>query len=192
MPDPPGNQVKGVALRNFVQFTDRVAGPGAWDQVLARVDPEVAEAHRHGAIVSGGWYPLGWYAALHVAAEQAGLRAAPNFAYALGRESTRVDLSSGVYKLLLAVVSPSFLLGKAPLIFGSYYKQGAMTVTGATATHTRASWTGCVGFTAHIWRDIVGGCEGALVAAGARDVVLRMVSGGRDGDESAVADADWR
>lgn len=185
------NLVKGVALRNFAAAADKVAGAGAWERVRAAVTGDVAEALRHGSVVSGGWYDIAWYAELHRAAVRAGLSAQPSFAWAFGRESTRMDLSGGVYQFILKVISPAFLISRAPLLFSSYYKHGAMSVSGTTATHTRAQWQGCTGFTAAIWQDVVGGCEGALVAAGARDVVLRIASGGRDGDDSAMAEADW-
>ena len=188
---PSGNRVKGVVFRNFVQVTTRIGGAEAWAKVAAALEPEVAEAHRHGAIVSGGWYPVAWYCAFHRAAEKAGIQAAPSFAWAMGRESTRMDLSGGIYHLLLRVVSPAFLISKAPLLFNSYYQQGSMVVSGTTSTHTRAEWKGCAGFSAHVWQDVVGGCEGALEAAGAKGVALRVVHGGRDGDERTVADADW-
>jgi hypothetical protein len=141
-------------------------------------------------VFSGNWYPLAWYADLHRAAQKAA-GAGPELARTIGLEATKDDLS-GIYRIFLLVVSPEFVLSKAPLLFNTYYDTGTMAVSEAMRGRARAQFSGCTGFDRNLWLDLQGSCQAGLEAAGARDVVISLTAGGGDGDATMEIEARWR
>jgi hypothetical protein len=117
--------------------------------------------------------------------------AGPELSRQLGYESVKDDLS-GVYRIFILVVSPQFLLARAPRLFGNYYDTGAMHVLEAEPGRGRARWSGCAGFDHGLWQDVLGGCEAALVAAGAQDLTLTVTAGGGDADHTMDIEGRWR
>jgi hypothetical protein len=183
-------QTKGIGFRNFVTCLGRLKGPGAVAAMLAALPADLAGQLRDELLFSGNWYPLAWYRELHRAAQQA-TGAGPELARAIGYESVKADLS-GIYKIFILVVSPQFLLARAPRLFGNYYDTGTMTVLEAERGRARARWSGCAGFDANVWQDILGGCEAALHAAGAKELVFDTITGGGDADQTLEVTARWQ
>lgn len=185
------NRIKGVGIRGFVATVQRLKGDAQWQQVLASVPGEVGEALRYGRVIPSGWYPLRWYQWLHQACQSCGLggRELPR---AIGFENTKAELTRGVYKLLLRVVSPQAVVTQASTIFGKYYETGTMQVDDARQGAARVHWSDCADFDRNVWQDVIGGCEGALAAAGATDIVMTVLRGAGDGDTGAEVSAEWR
>jgi hypothetical protein len=118
-----------------------------------------------------------------------------DFARNMGRDVLLHDLG-GVYKIFLIVVSPEYMLSKAPLVFGSYYDTGKMEVVEHGKRYARAVFSGCTGFDRNLWDDMIGSCEGALMAAGAVEPFSRVLRGGGtvnpDEDPDAEMEMRWR
>lgn len=151
---------------------------------------DAGDALRYGAVVASGWYPLEWYTALHAAARAAG--APPSFAREVGRVTTHRDLTTGVLKLVTRALTPAIMVSIGSRTFNRYYEVGHLEVTSPAAGRARLAWTGCVGFDRNLWEDVLGGCLGALEAAGAQDAHVAWTSGGSDGQDHATATARWR
>jgi hypothetical protein len=183
-------RAKGVNFRTFVKVLRKMRGERIAEAALDLAPSELARSFRAGLVFSGNWYPLAWYAALHQAAQKA-TGAGPELARAIGLEAVRDDLS-GIYRIFLLVVSPEFVLGKAPLLFSTYYDTGTMTVTDPARGRARAQWHGCAGFDRNLWLDVEGSCQAGLEAAGARDVTFTVLAGGGDGDTTMELEARWR
>jgi hypothetical protein len=183
-------RAKGVNFRTFIKMLRKLRSDRVAESTLDLAPAELARSFRAGLVFSGNWYPLSWYADLHRAAQQAA-GAGPELARTIGLEAVRDDLS-GIYRIFLLVVSPEFVLGKAPLLFNTYYDTGTMTVTDAARGHARAQWRGCAGFDQNLWLDVEGSCQAGLEAAGARDVAFTVLAGGGDGDATMELEARWR
>jgi hypothetical protein len=183
-------RAKGVNFRTFVKVLRKMRGDRIAEATLDLAPDELARSFRAGLVFSGNWYPLAWYAALHRAAQKA-TGAGPDLARTIGHEAVKDDLS-GIYRIFLLVVSPEFVLGKAPLLFNTYYDTGVMTVTDTARGRARAQWAGCAGFDRNLWQDLVGSSQAGLEAAGAKDVVLNVPTGGGDGDTAMELEARWR
>jgi len=67
-----------------------------------------------------------------------------------------------------------------------------MEVAERRSGYARGRCVGCAGFDANLWAYLLGGSEAVLVAAGARDLKLSVLEGGRDGDASLVFEGTWR
>jgi hypothetical protein len=184
------NRCKGSCFHDFKSVVCRVHGDPSWPKVLSRLDREVADAIRYRAVVSGGWYPLSWYHHLHIVTHMT-LDVGFEFSREVGRLSTIHALTTGLYKVFMKVVSPKLVITNAPSVFGSYYERGRMIIEEKRSGYVRASWTHCVDFSRAIWEDVFGGCLGALQAAGAKGVQIRVLGGGRDGSDNGELEAKW-
>jgi hypothetical protein len=185
-----GPRAKGVNFRTFLKVLRRLRGERIVEATLDDTIPELARNYRSGLVFSGNWYPIAWYADLHRAARKA-TGAGLELAQAIGFESVKDDLS-GIYRIFLLVVSPEFVLSKAPLLFNTYYDTGTMEVYESGRGHARARFSGCTGFDANLWADVTGSCRAALEAAGAREVTATIRAGGGDGDDHLDLEARWR
>ncbi|MBI5478957.1 MAG: hypothetical protein HY906_08885 [Deltaproteobacteria bacterium] len=183
-------RAKGVNFHTFIKILRRLRGDRIAEATLDLAPPELSRNFRAGLVFSGNWYPLSWYADLHRAAQKAA-GAGPDLARTIGFESVKDDLA-GIYRIFLLVVSPEFVLSKAPLLFSTYYDTGTMAVSEAARGQARAQFTGCTGFDRNLWLDVQGSCQAGLEAAGARDVAINLIAGGADGDTSMELEARWR
>ncbi len=84
------------------------------------------------------------------------------------------------------------MIKHAPGIFKTYYDTGTMTAMAPGKRMARIEVDGAEGFTENLWEDTIGGIQGALEAAGAKEVTMTVMAGGTDGDTSCVVDATWR
>jgi len=184
------NRCKGTNIHNFLRVLRLEGGETREAECIARLPEDLRSAVRYGAIVRGGWYPIHWYRALHAAAQAIGM--GPGFPRTVGKISALQDLSGGIYSVFLRIVSPAFLLTGSARIFHRYYERGTMDIIESRAGYVQAKFRDCSGFDHNIWQDLLGGCEGALVAARASDVRVRVIDGGNDGDDHASFEAYYR
>ena len=187
MGDAP--KIKGVALRNFRDVLAQVCEPQVVERVEAAFPTEVRDAFDHGRVVASGWYLLDWYKAMHAAARDV-TRAGPSFARKIGRESTKRDLT-GIYRVFLQMISPQAMVSLSARVFGLYYTVGTMRVLEKREGFARVGVLDCDGFDENIWQDVLGGSELGLELAGAKNVRMRIESGGHTGDTSTVLVAHW-
>jgi hypothetical protein len=186
---PGTSRVKGVALRNFEKLLVEFFDARTAAAVIEALPNDARDALKRHAVVSGGWYPLDWYKAMHAAARQV-TGSGPALAWRIGRESTKLDLT-GVYRVFLRMLSPGFVLSASSRIFSTYYSPGKMRLVESREGAAHVAFDACEGFDANIWQDVLGGCEVALELTGANNVRVHMVRGGKDGDVSAEAVARW-
>jgi hypothetical protein len=187
LPEP---QVKGLAFRSLVAAAKRLCGPPVLDKMLPFLPEEIARAVKHSGFLTGGWYPLPHYRALHAAIARASGRGL-ELARALGRDATMDDFS-GVYRVLTFVLSPEFLIRRAPGIWNRYYDTGSLTVPVARKGYAEAEFRGCRGFDRVLWEDAVGGSIGILEACGAKEIHVHIRDGGGDGQDFLDAVCAWR
>lgn len=185
------NRVRGVAFGTFEDVIRAAKGDAVFARVLEHeASAEFAEMLRKGLVVKSAWYPLAWYRALHRATRE--ITSDPSVSRAIGRVSTRDDLTSGFLKFVVRMLSAQTLVKVSSSVFNRYYETGRMQIVDARDGFARARWTGCRGFDHAVWEDVLGGCEGGLEASGARNIRGRFVSGGRDGDDDAECDVSWK
>jgi len=180
---------KGTCWRSLLAAVTELHGPGAVDRVVAALPSDLGERVRSKSLLTSQWYPLEWFKTTYGTARQV-LGGGPSFARDVGRVSTIDDLK-GIYKVFLLFISPQYFLSKAPLMFNSYYSVGRMIVLDPQPRSVGARLEGCVGFDLNLWEDVLGVAEGSLTAAGAKEVQVELLSGGRDGDTGCEMRATW-
>jgi hypothetical protein len=182
-------RTKGVGFRNHVVHLGRLRGEAVVERTLGLFDAPLAQQLRERLFFSDEWYPLAWLAQLHAAA-RAATGEGTELARRLGYESVRGDLR-GLYSVFLLVVSPTFVIGKSAKLFSTYYDTGTMSVEPVDRTCVKARWVGCAGFDENLWTDVLGGCEAAMDAAGAKGLKLTILDGGGRSDGLRI-EARWR
>jgi hypothetical protein len=180
--------MKGMSLRNYPLVLRELRGTDAERRMLQLLPIDVRDALGTGRIVASSWYPVDWKCAMHEAGRRATGEA--GLARIMGHEMTRRDLQ-GVYRVFMRIVSPRYVLSVGARLFSSYLRPGTMTVTEVRPGYTQVEFAGCQGFSHDLWLDVAGGCEAALQGAGAANVRLRILAGGRDGDAHSTMRAWW-
>ena len=151
---------------------------------------ELGEGLRVGAITTGGWYPIEWYAKMHAAAQKA-CGEGPELSRELGRNAVRDDFKAGAYRLITVTLSPQALFKLAQKVMTLYWDSGRVVVEQAEPGRVVGRFDGFHGFDRNIWEDVVGGTIGFLEVGGAKDVQPRVVAGGGDGDAHMVYVVRW-
>lgn len=180
------NQIRGQAFRSVFDVIDEVAGPGSKERVMPLLPCEIADAHRYGAMVASGWFPIGWYQNLHLAIRQA-LPVGSDIHRRIGFASTRRDIN-GVYRFLLQIASPEIGFTYASRILGTYFKDYRSSILENVANRVRIKLE-IPGACSEIWSDIAGGSEAILSACGARSGAV-VVRAGANGT-AAELEASW-
>jgi hypothetical protein len=183
--------VKGVAIRGILSSMERLCPPGAIDQLVPLLSESFGRSVKHRSFVSGGWYPLREYRNLLGAVMQVTGHDV-EIIETLAREATLNDFRSGIYQLLKLVLSPEFLMRRAGGVFSRYYDTGSLRVVEARHGYAEAQFRGCIGFDRVLWRDAVAGAMAVLEASGAKDVRIRPLRGGGDGDVDLDIISEWR
>ncbi|MCB9585628.1 MAG: hypothetical protein H6718_09530 [Polyangiaceae bacterium] len=187
-------QIKGLSTRSVFQALGTLRGPEVAEQVIERLvasaeSQELGELLRLGGILASTWYPLAWHGQLMRAVRQV-TGEGPELIWALGRESTAADLSS-VHKMFMGLLAPHTVLSVSPRMFGNYYDTGKVQVSESRKGYGLVEWSGCRGFDANLWTEILGGSEALLEAAGAKSIAIQRLHGGGNGQDFMRADANW-
>lgn len=183
-------QGRGTNLRVFVQVFRDLEGSALTERLLDLVPADLGAALRNGTIEPHAWYPLAWNRALHTAAAQVtgeGLELARR----IGRASVQTHFL-GPIGAMLGQLSFDILRDHAARAFQQFYDTGRLEIVEVGAGACLLRWLGCVDFDALLWHDVLGGCEGALLAAGLRDPEGSFLEGGADGDRNALARLAWK
>jgi hypothetical protein len=160
------------------------------EQTLPLLPDEVARSVKHNSFLTGGWYPLAHYRALHGAISRVAGRG-HELARVLGRNATLDDFR-GVYRVLTFVLSPEFLMRRSPGLFNRYYDTGSLSVSVARRGYAEADFHGCTGFDRTLWEVVIGGAIAGLEACGARAVQVAIRAGGGDGEDFLIGTCTWR
>jgi hypothetical protein len=158
-------------------------------RVVGELSGEVGERARSGSLIAAGWYPLEDYRQIHAVAQRLTGKGV-ELARELSRDATMQDFR-GIYSVLTFVLTPQFLVKRAPGIFGRYFDTGKVEVPEARSGFARAKFSGCAGFDRSVWEDAMGGTLALLEACGAEQLQLTVHSGGGDGDDHLEATTTW-
>jgi hypothetical protein len=183
---------RGSSFRGLLRELERRDGKELVERILDDLDPEVGKPLRYGQVISVGWYPIAWYAALYASIGRV-LGGLPALAFDLSFAATRHDFST-LHRVAIALMSPELLIGQAPRFVGLYYKGGNTDVVGAaTAAKGGAEvrFSGWHGFSAAVWQDLTGGSAAVLEACRAKNVRHRVIAGGGDGDSHMTTLFEW-
>lgn len=171
MPRPPGQnpyRVKGHGLRARMAIYDRVV-PGGSAAVLAALDDPAVRDYLSAPILAASWYDLFAHAALDRAA--AGLRRMPAWESVASASAIQAKSdASGIYSLLLRLVSPHTLVRKLGAISAQYFDHGKIDAVKLEDRAARLTYGGIANQLYWWWTGIGEGYVRALFQiAGAKN-----------------------
>jgi hypothetical protein len=186
----PEPRVKGVAFRTIDRCFLELFGAAAHVKAHGLMQRDVCEAYRYGTLLPASWYPISWYRDIFGAFRGAtGL--GPELPRRIGALAVRHDMS-GVHKRLLAwLTSPETLLGLSQRVFNTYYDTGKVEILESRSGFVRMRASKCTGWDLNMWSELAGSSHALLEVAGARQVRVRGVFGGHDGDDQHTLEATW-
>jgi hypothetical protein len=183
-------RIKGLTFRTSDVCFKEMRGQAARDRAHQLMSPDLREAFHKGLILTGSWYPIEWYREMH-RAMRAATGEGTELARRLGYVTMQYDMKRIHNRLISRLVSPQMLFKFGARVFNSYYEKGDFTVVKSGQGNVRARLDGCVGFNQSIFIECAGGSVALLEAAGAKEVRLHVLEGGRDADEHMVMEAHW-
>lgn len=167
----PENQVRGQSFRSVLGACEEVLGTGGRTRVLAALPQDIREAYLYGAIVSGGWYPIEWYVDVLRAIRTQG-PTVPHVGRQVGRISAQEDIR-GVYKFILRLTTPSFVLAQLGRIIGTFFRQSDFDIVERKPRFVQLEVT-IPGASTDLWEDFAGAAEAILVIAGAEEAEIAV------------------
>jgi hypothetical protein len=183
-------QSKGVNFRSFLGALRRLRGDAVVSRTFDLLPPEIGEPLRLNAITTGGWYPVEWYVELQKAAQKATGEGA-ELSRAVARDGIRDDFKSGTYRLISISLAPETLFKLAQRVMALYWDGGRIVIEQAEQGRAMGRFDGFKGFDRNVWEDVIGGPIGVLELGGAKNVQVRVMAGGGDGDEHMVYVVRW-
>ena len=167
-------ETKGQTIRSLMTAIEALWGADVLRRTIEACPPEVRASLTDGRLVSGGWYPVGWYREVH-AALRVVMPSEPNISSRLGRKTTELDLQ-GPLRWCLQLAGPELLARFADKIHSSYFRGGKTTVVREKGQLT-LRMSEMHGMNKHMWDDLVAGCAVLFEAAAGHDVLLRSAGG---------------
>ena len=186
----PGPRVKGIAFRTIDTCFTELCGVDARARAHALLDSEVAEAYRYGTLLAASWYPIGWYRDV-LAAFRASVSAGPELPRRIGRLSAQHDMKGAHKRLVAWLASPQTLLSLSQRVFNNYYDTGSLQISESRPGFVRMHAVGCLDWDVNMWSELAGSSEALLEIAGARQVQVRWLSGGREDGPDHEFEAHW-
>jgi len=105
--------------------------------------------------------------------------------------STRRDAGT-VLRVFFRVLTIPILLGQAGRVFKMFFEGCDAGIEILEPKHVIVRWSGCHGFDRNLWLDQLGSCEELFALHGGRELSLKVISGGNDGDTTMAMEAQWR
>ena len=188
MPKSRSAEAKGINFRGLLDAIAALHGPEAQRAVIAACGGEVGGLLGRGGLTAGAWYDVAWYRELHASAQRTLRRS--DIPRECARWAIQRDLS-GIYRVLLFLLTPDSIISKCPRIMQQYWRGGVMRVPMVRDGMAAVEFLGWSGFDQNVWQDIIGSVEGGLEAAGAQSVRIHITAGGRDGDDDLQLEVRW-
>lgn len=165
--------VKGTAVITTPKFVEQVHGPQAHARWLAALSPASHDIFK-GIILPSTWYPASaaisdptrllcdmFYGGKH------------DGAWKLGRFSAEFALH-GIYKLLVRMASPRFVVEKGSSLIANYYRPMQLATRDLDATHLSVTFSGMDEPTEFVAPRIGGWVERAFEICGAKGVAVSV------------------
>jgi hypothetical protein len=183
-----GIRVKGQAIVAFERTLAELKGPDAMSALAPHLGSELVQVIKNREVLSVGWYPIEWYAALHDAAQNVHGAA---ISREIGRAATRHDVTT-LYRFILRFLSPTTLVSQIKRIFGMAFDGGEVVIEENKSGSARIRFVGCPGSNRGVWEDMLGSIETLLELCGGRESSARVVAGGSDGDAAMTCVLTWK
>jgi hypothetical protein len=176
-------RTKGTGVASFIDVIKERLTPAQLETLEAGLPPESLALFRR-RILAVEWIPLAIQFPIGDALLTRVLNGDEAAYVAIVHEASRRDLA-GVYKLLIRVMSPEHVAGRASKIFKTYVESGDMRVQPISRENGRARFLIDVdGYAPYpqTWLALRGYIEAPLLITGAKNLQVTLVSHALVGD----------
>jgi hypothetical protein len=180
--------MKGVAFRSVLESFTAMYTQEVTAECLKRCSAELQQAVNYQRIVAGGWYPMEWYRQLlkSFCAVTGGETCLKD----LGRNSVERDVR-GVYRAVVKLLSPDTIMSVYARLFSHYFTHGRLVVEERAPLYLRVKLFDCIGFDKNVYTELIASSERLMELAGGKNVRMRLLKGGKDGDSFALIEGRW-
>lgn len=185
----PDAQLKGSAYLSTLAFIEQHFGADAKARVLARL-PEEDRAMLGGLILPIRWYPLAPFPRLLRAMEEELGRGDLTLVTERGTWAAIHDMKT-VHKLLLKVLTPSWVVQKAMRLWPSFHTSGRWEAAREDERHARAVLHDLGVVDEAMCATLKGWIIGLLTLAGARHPAVEHVACRAHGAPACVYQVAW-
>lgn len=179
--------VKGTLMAARRRFVAARYGDDASERVRAALEGRARELYDNA--ISFSWYPLTEMVEIDRAILSQVMDGDLRAFDAFGEEVALHDLPT-IYRVLLRVGSPGFLLKRAQVAYGAYFRGGRIQHEGSAAGEAGVIYDGLMPY--YLCRYAVGGWLRAAVGlTGTKDVVVTKAECAHHGHERCRWHIDW-
>ncbi len=182
-------KVSGLVLLARKTFVNEHFGQGAWERVLASLDPEDQNFFR-GLLIHAGWYPFDVGERLDQAIVDVLGGGNPAVFENIGAKSARANLES-VHKSFVTPGDPQAFLSQAKTIYKYYYNSGSRSYEKTGPRSGVIITEGAETFSAADCLTVVGWHKEALRICGAKQVMVRETSCRAKGGPHCRYELSW-
>jgi hypothetical protein len=183
-------RVRGVVFYNLLNALRVRHGQRVAEDVLDAMDPFVARSIRERKVDASTFYPSSEHRHMYRAACEVTGRG-PEIAREFGRFTIEHNIPV-LYRMCLHALTPDFAIQRAHSVYRRYFDRGAVRLLERAPRWAVVEVGDCPGFDECLWLDVLGGCEGALLTTGAREVEIGYIAGGTDSATTSRIAARWR
>ncbi|MCI0636274.1 MAG: hypothetical protein L0206_20525 [Actinobacteria bacterium] len=181
--------MRGIVLKTYREVLRERFGEGGLGDVAGALEPETRDLFGS-MIIATEWYPNRHIVNLYETIVRVHYGGQPEGIRELGRISAKRDLR-GVFKIFVVVVSPQYLVSKTASVWSRYFDHGRVQIMDQRRGFCRGKFFDVLSYSTAFWHEILGSCIGAIEAAGGKNVVVQIVSGGTAKDSTMESEIRW-
>ena len=171
---------KGIGIRGYLDAVGSLHGSEARQKVLDALPQHVRRIAQDDSMRTK-WVKVSDFFAVYDVVTKVLFDGDYSKLIEIGRQQVRNDMSSGIYRIFMKVISPSWAVKRAPMFWRLYHDSGELIVEEKEPKHI----IGRVNYPIPhpgFWWDQIGSFVGVLEAAGAENVRWTITGGGGSND----------
>lgn len=182
-------KVKGAAVKSIYDYIKNKQ-PQRYQEWLMTL-PERSKLIMSSQIISSEWYDLHFGVILPTqSAGKLFFDSEIDAAWQLGRYSSDLALK-GLFKIIVKMASPGFIISRASQILTSYYDQGKVTIDERNSNHVKLIFSNFGQGMQILYNRIGGWLENTFEVIKLKNVRMELHVETQNGEEVAIMIIDW-
>jgi hypothetical protein len=184
------SNTKAVHLKSYIKYILEHYGQDDLKRIFEQMDPQ-ERIIMNRPVLTNGWldYNL-WWRLLTIADQLLG-KGDFQLVRAIGAFDAR-DSLNGIYRTLISMVKPAFLIARSASIWRRYYDTGVLQAVRVESCRGELWLTDYPGLPLHHEWELIGWMEEAMKIAGARDFKLTHTTCLAAGDTHCTFRGEWQ
>jgi len=181
---------KGAGWKPIIEFVKVTFGEEGFNRVLESVSPECREI-ANGWVLISSWYDMQLIEEFIKATDRLLGKGDLDIARKMGRYSAEFGIKT-VYKFLMKVGTPGFVLKRAPIIWSRYYSKGKLQIVLLKPGHAILRLTDMGTLSEVTCVRVTGWMEMTMKMSGAKNPSVEHISCPSRGDSFEEWEGRWQ